>query len=423
MKILNKILPAAAIIALFLPSAVFAQAERTHLDTATIVKGYTTELTDQSFRIGIGPDVFTEASTIKLEDLTEYPTLPTDRNAVSDIYSYNIEMSQPRVLNQPLWIALKYESSSSNRKQINFYDQVTAGWKPIPTSLDEENKYARAAIHFPYSHLVVLEEQRSPGPIKTTDSWGISLDARSAVVIDDASGQMLFAKNAEERLPLASLTKLMTAVVFLETNPDFNRIVTISAADDAVGAHLNVMPGDRLKVRDLFYASLVGSKNNATKALAHSTGLSDADFVARMNQKAAELDMTSSQFVEPTGLEWRNQASASDYAKLSQYALRKMEVLQGSTTKQYSFWTTNSSKFLSFNNTNKLVNSQLAVTGGKTGYLPPSWGGIYHSLMTKAKDRYDNEVIAVTLGNPSRTDMFFEVESLINWGFGNYRWE
>lgn len=421
----QKIKFAVLIIPLFLlfPAFALAQAERTHLDTATIVKGYTTELADQGLRIGIGPDVFTEASTIKLEDLIDYPTLPTDKNTVSDIYSYNIEMSEPRVLAKPLWIALKYKSSSLNRKQINFYDQATAGWKPIPTSLDEQNKYARAAIHFPHSHLVVLEEKQSSGPTKITDSWGISLDARAAVVIDDESGQVLFEKNANERLPLASLTKLMTSVIFLETNSDFNRIVTITAADNADGCHLNVSPGDQLRVRDLFYASLVGSKNNATKALARSTGLSDADFVARMNQKAAELGMTNSQFVETTGLDHRNRAAAADYAKLSQYALRKIEVLQTSTSKSYAFWTTNSSKFLSFNNTNKLVNSNLTVTGGKTGYLPPSWGGIYFNLMTKAKDRYGNEVIAITMGNPSHPDTRNEVESLINWGFRNYRWE
>jgi len=420
----NKILVTiACAVAVIIPASAFAQTQRTHLDAATIVKGYTTELADQNFRIGIGPDVFTEVSTIKLEDLTDYPTLPTDKNVVSDVYSYNIEMSQPQVLAKPIWVALKYESASLNRKQINFYDYTTGGWKPIPTSLNEENKLARAAIHFPYSHLVVLEEKQAPGPIKTTASWGISLDARAAVVIDDESGQILFAKNADEQLPLASLTKLMTAVIFLETNPNFSREITMTTADDAVGAKLNVTSGDRLRVRDLFYASLVGSKNNATKALAHSTGLSDAEFVNRMNQKAQELDMTNSQFVGVTGLNYRNHASATDYAKLSQYALRKIEILQGSTTKNYSFWTTNSGKHLSFNNTNKLVNSNLTVTGGKTGYLPPSWGGIYYNLMTKSKNSYGNEVITITMGNPSYADTRNEVESLINWGFRNYRWE
>lgn len=422
MKTLKKILLTAAGISLFLPGVVFAQVERTHLDAATIVRGYTIELTDQNFRIGIGPNVFSEASTIKLEDLTDYPTLPTDKNIISEIYSYNIEMSQPRVLEKPIWVALKYESSSLNHKQINFYDHTTGGWKPIPTSLDGTNKYARAAIHFPHSYLAVLEEKQAPGPTKATDSWGIATDARAAIVIDDESGQVLFEKNSNEQLPLASLTKLMTAVIFLETNPDFNREVTISAADSADGCHLNVVPGDRTKVRDLFYSSLVGSKNNATKALAHSTGLSDTDFVNRMNQKAVELGMSNASFVEPTGLDHRNRASATDYAKLSQYALHKMEVLQASTSKSYSFWTTNSSKFLSFRNTNGLVNSQLTVTGGKTGYLPPSWGGIHYNLMTKAKDRYGNEVIAVTMGNPSYADTKFEVESLLNWGLRNYRW-
>lgn len=412
---------------LLFPRLIFAQAKTTriHLDEATIKKGYTVQSDKGDFLVGIRPNVFQEELTVKLENLDNPPAeLPKGKQAVSNFYLYDIQMSEPRVLEKPIVLALKYESDTIYKKEIHFWNRTTQSWQRIPSTIDYKNKYVRAFIHFPYSQIAVFEDRNSiAGPTKITNSWGVELDARAAIVVDDKSGKILFEKNANQRLPLASLTKIMTAVIFLETNPDFDREVEIIAADNAPGARLYLTPGDRVRVGDLFFASLVGSKNNATKALARATGLTRAEFVRRMNQKASELGLTNTHFVEVTGLDYRNQSSALDYARLSLYALRKMRMLQGTTTKRYSFKTLNTNKLLSFNNTNKLVNSTLYLTGGKTGHLPPSWGGINYSLMTKAKNSSGDEVIAVVLGNNSSKDVFNEVESLIRWSFANYKWE
>ncbi|NQU99754.1 MAG: D-alanyl-D-alanine carboxypeptidase, partial [Parcubacteria group bacterium] len=220
-----------------------------------------------------------------------------------------------------------------------------------------------------------------------------------------------------------SLTKVMTSVVFLENNPGMDSEVMISSYDSAVGAHIGLASGDIVKNRDLFFTTLVGSKNNAAKALARSTGMSTTDFVNRMNDKARELELPNTSFVGVTGLNSGNQSSAIDYAKLSIYAYKNLEMLQASTAKSYGFSTINSGKYLSCANTNKLLHSSLYITGGKTGYLPYDWGGINYNLMVKARDDDGNEVVGVIMGNNSPSDIRADMESLIRWGFDNYSWE
>lgn len=398
---------------------------RIHLDAETIIKGYTIDLLDQGFRVGIFPNVFKEESAIKLEKLdeSEVENIPEEKDLVSNVYLYNISMDKPYVLDDPIVLSIKYDSDSIYKKEVHFYNRETSEWQAIPTVIDCENKEARAYIHFPYSKIAVFEDRNySLGPEKTTDSLGIGLDAISAVLVDNDSGKILFEKNANQKLPLASLTKVMTATIFLENGPGMDNDVVISSYDNAEGAHINLLPGDVVRTGDLFFTTLVGSKNNAAKALARSTGMSTTDFVAKMNEKTSELDLSNTSFVEMTGLDWRNQASASDYAKLSVYAYKKIEMLQASTTKAYGFYTINSGKYLSCTNTNKLLNGGLYITGGKTGYLPYSWGGVNYNLMVKAKNNTGNEIVGVVMGNNNYYDLQYEMESLINWGFDNYRW-
>ena len=116
-------------------------------------------------------------------------------------------------------------------------------------------------------------------------------------------------------------------------------------------------------------SGLLGDLNNATKALAHSTGLTDQDFVSKMNSKASDLGLSTMHFDGVTGLESGNKTSAIDYAKLSSYALKDYRILQGSTTKSYCLRTVNTGRNMCFNSTNRLLSSNLYITGGKTGKL------------------------------------------------------
>lgn len=399
---------------------------RVHLDTETIIRGYTVDLLDNhDFRVGIFPNVFKEESTIKLEKLenSDLENVPEGKNIISDLYLYNITMDKPYVLDDPIVLAVKYESDSIYKKEVHFYNRETSEWQAIPTQIDSENSEARAYIHFPYSKIAVFEDQNySLSPEKITSN-NVNVDGLSAVLVDDKSGKILYEKNANQKLPLASLTKVMTSTIFLEHNPTMSGETTISIYDSAVGAYIGLSSGDIVSNKDLFYATLVGSKNNAAKALARSTGMSTNDFVNRMNNKAKELGMTNTIFAGVTGLNSGNQGSVIDYAKLSIYAYKKLEMLQASTAKSYGFSTLNSDKYLSCANTNKLLYSNLYITGGKTGYLPYDWGGVNYNLMVKAKNNEGNEVVGIIMGNNSPSDIRADMEGMIRWGFENYKWE
>ena len=114
----------------------------------------------------------------------------------------------------------------------------------------------------------------------------------SAIVLDPASGKVLYQDQPDKVWTIASLSKLMTAMVVLDRDIKWNKVVTMRGSDEVGGARLRLAVGTKVTVKDLFYSSLVGSANNATIAMARQTGLSNADFVALMNKKAKALGLT-----------------------------------------------------------------------------------------------------------------------------------
>lgn len=237
------------------------------------------------------------------------------------------------------------------------------------------------------------------------------VDARSAIVVDAASGEALSKQRSKDVHSLASITKLMTALVVLDAGLPFDQVVTMDKADQVGGARLTVRAGESLTVKQLFNAMLVGSANNAAKALARATGMSHEQFIAAMNAKAVALGMTTAVFTEPSGLDPKNIGSARDVALLARAAFRQPEVLAASTTRAYGF-TTKDGGAHRIKNTNKLLKTDLRITGGKTGYLDE----IGYSLAVKAKNKTTKqEFIAVVLGTTSPTVQFGESEKLLRW--------
>ena len=125
------------------------------------------------------------------------------------------------------------------------------------------------------------------GPIKISESSGVHLTADSALVVDKATNKILFQKEPGSQHSIASITKLMTALIFLEHNPGFDEVDQIGVGENSLeGSRIQVKSDDQMIIKDLFYASLVGSANNATQALVHSTGLTGEEFVLEMNENA-----------------------------------------------------------------------------------------------------------------------------------------
>lgn len=253
-------------------------------------------------------------------------------------------------------------------------------------------------------------------PIGGTTTEGqqedLEISSAAAIVVNEKTGQVLWEKNSTTIRPVASLTKIMTAYIFLQSGTPWDKVMTYNTGYNTIGARLYLNAGDQLTTKDLFYSMLVGSANNAALLLADSTGLSRDDFVARMNTQAQEWGLTQTTFVDPSGLDPANQSTAAEYAILARHALGSLTMLQGTTTKQYSFTTINTRQVHNLRATNKLLDSDLYITGTKTGYLDEA----LYCLMARARNNQDQTAIAVVLGAADSTTRYNETERLLNWG-------
>jgi D-alanyl-D-alanine endopeptidase (penicillin-binding protein 7) len=197
------------------------------------------------------------------------------------------------------------------------------------------------------------------------------LHSASALVLD-AKGNLIYGKDVDTVRPIASITKLMTAMVVLDANLDLNEHITITEEDRD---HLR-MTGSRLRVgatlprRDLLLLALMSSENRAAAALGRTYPGGKATFVEQMNSKAASLDMHSSQFADPAGLDGHNVSTASDLAKMLRAAREYPLITEATTTANSEVTPYTQHGPLTFNNTNRLLKSADWHIGlSKTGYI------------------------------------------------------
>ena len=230
--------------------------------------------------------------------------------------------------------------------------------------------------------------------------------ARCAVVMDPVTGTVLYQKNADRSAPIASITKLMTAMVFLEQKPNLLRDVEVTREELYKGGHTQLREHETLPLGDLLHMSLMCSDNVATRVIARESGLSRGDFLARMNAKAAELELRDTRFVEPTGLDENNISTASDVAHLLQAAAGQPLIHSITTTSSYEFSTGRRDHLI--NNTNRLLKSRYQILGGKTGFINES--GYCFVTWLRADGR---DLIAVVLGAPTNATRFADVVRMV----------
>ena len=231
--------------------------------------------------------------------------------------------------------------------------------------------------------------------------------ARSAIVIDPVTGTVLYEKNADVTVPIASITKLMTMLVFLEGRPDLDQVAEITREDLRGAGHTKLRNRERVALRDLLHMSLMCSDNAATRVLVRQARLGPEDFLARMNQKALELGLTHTRYVEFTGLDERNVSTASDVARLLRVAANHPTIHGISTTRSYEFRSESRRQHF-FGNTNRLLYGRYEVLGGKTGFIQES--GYCLATWLRAQGR---DLIAVVLGAPTNATRFADVMRLV----------
>lgn len=268
---------------------------------------------------------------------------------------------------------------------------------------------------------VIAENNKILGIAESGAKAEFSLTAKSAIAMDEQTGEILWRKNATSTLPLASLTKLVAVKVFLDTRPTLSREIAYSLKDEEYNyeyvnkwesARLKLADGDTLTIEDLLYAALVGSANNAIETLARVSGLKRDEFILKMNQEAALWGAAATRFIEPTGLSPENVSSALDYAIITKEVYTNPIIQKASVMHQYKFTTLNTKKPHTITNTDKLLGvSSLNITGSKTGYLDEAG----YCLMARVKNNSGQEIIAVTMGVNSRQNSFDETEQLLKY--------
>lgn len=244
------------------------------------------------------------------------------------------------------------------------------------------------------------------------------IEASSYLVMDSETSTVLVGKNINERRAMASVTKLMTALVALD-KLDLDQIVTVSPEDTNIEPNnIWLIPGEQISAKELLYGLLIESGNDAALALARAGGNGSVDdFVAAMNEKAIVLGLNNSHFANPHGLDQENHfMSAKDLALIAKYAMKNPVIREIVGIKDTSIQSVDGSITHSLKNTNQLLGSYLNVQGIKTGLTDNA--GLVLVSMAVGKD--GNEIICVVMDSPDR---FQESKILIDWAFGNFVWE
>ena len=204
------------------------------------------------------------------------------------------------------------------------------------------------------------------------DPAKLRLASLNAVIIDASANRPVYAKGANDVTPIASLTKLMTAIVTLDAGPSLDEAIAIDMDDlDFVkGTSSRLRMGAELPRREMLRLALMSSENRAASSLARNYPGGTSAFVAAMNAKAESLGMTRTRFADPTGLSPRNVSTANDLALLVAAAAQYPQIREFSTTGSHYVEVQPTGQLLGFNNTNNLVkNAQWDITVSKTGYI------------------------------------------------------
>ncbi|MFC6205005.1 serine hydrolase [Psychrobacter urativorans] len=253
------------------------------------------------------------------------------------------------------------------------------------------------------------------GSFGSSDMLPISTDSRSVAVIDAETGESIYEKNANTAHPMASITKVMTAMVVLDAGLDMREEITLDA-EDFIGpkrASSNLKAGDRLNRAEMLLMALMKSENPAAKSLSRNYPGGYNAFIRAMNRKAEELGMSTAYFGDPTGLDKRNVASSNDLVKMVRAAGNYDVIRRFTTTKSYEFYVSNSrsgNRTYSANNTSSLVRSGDYPIGiSKTGFINEA--GRCVVMETRVNNR---PAIIVILGASSSATRWGDAKNILN---------
>ena len=255
---------------------------------------------------------------------------------------------------------------------------------------------------------------------EVTDT-SLAANSRSAILIENTTGKVLFEKNADEKVAIASLTKMMSQIIILEQieagKLTWDEMVKVSAnAAGYGGTQIYLQPGEEMSVEDLFKGVSMASANDAVVALAERVAGSEDEFVKMMMAKANELGLKNTNFVNPTGLDEENHYStARDLALIAQELLTHEKILEFSSLYEDYLREDTPNKFWLVN-TNKLIRTYQGADGLKTGFTDAA---MYCMAVTAKRDGM--RLIAIVLGEEVSKTRNSETTALLDYGFNTYQ--
>lgn len=256
-------------------------------------------------------------------------------------------------------------------------------------------------------------------PVNAAIGQTLDIKAKSVVLMEPNTGKVLYESNSDEKLPPASITKIMSLLLVMEAidRGDISLETVVTASEHACsmgGSQIWLEPGETMTVNDLLKAAVIASANDACVALGETVAGSEEGFVALMNERAGELGMTNTRFVNCTGLDAEGHlTTAYDVAVMSS-ALIKHDLIKDYSTVWMDSLRDGKSELV---NTNKLVRFYEGTTGLKTG----TTGAAKYCLSATA-ERNGLELVAVVMAGESSNDRFNGAKKLLDYGFANYNY-
>jgi serine-type D-Ala-D-Ala endopeptidase (penicillin-binding protein 7) len=237
------------------------------------------------------------------------------------------------------------------------------------------------------------------------------LRAEAAIIYSPETGKVLWEENAQDQRSIASITKIMTAAVFLEEDPDLTREVVIQRADVLRASTTYLRAGYKVTTSDLLHLLLIASDNAAARVLARISRHGSEGFIVRMNEKAAELGLTNTHYVDTSGLLSDNVSTAYDMARLITHVASDHRIAQIMQKQHHSVRA--GRRTINIHSTNQLVmNGDVDVLGGKTGFIRKA-GYCLATLLRLPQS--GSQVAVVVLGARSNAGRFWETRHLFNW--------
>lgn len=369
----------------------------------------------------IRPGTISESTTAQLRSFEgKKRALPQRYRTNKTVYRYTLDAD----LRQPLIARMGIDGDGSSRRRLFYRSNANAPWQRLRTVTYSEGAYVQAELPAASGEVVLgVHSFKKEVPLKKSNyrSFGATPYSVAAAVVDMQSGKFLYRQRAGEQRAVASLTKLATSLVFLETDPNLDSLVSYSGSSDRGGAIVVLNNGEQLTLKQVLMGVLIPSANNMAVTLSKSTPLSESQFIARMNSRVKELGLKKTHFDEPTGLDSDNVSSAGNIARLARYAFTSYPDLyqEAGRMKQYDFTLSGSGGSVSLHTTNKFNGRDVYdVVAFKTGYLPDSAG---RTLALQVRERASgHEIIVVLLGNPTYNTIFAEALELTEWTFQNW---